>query len=76
MAVCDEKAAPVLPEERPDFFSVGSRDRQGLKVLARKEIEFALVAGRWCLFEFRLILEEKHEPMGFVLVTVLTNDPG
>src|SRR2546423_14159706 len=75
MAVSGEKAAAVLPEQRPDPFAVRLRKLQLFEPARRKEFEstFVVCGGQAC--QLPLDFEQEHQPVGLAFVTVLADNP-
>lgn len=76
LAVGDEEAVAVLPEEGPDLFAIGAGQWQGVEFLAGGPAKGTFLVVGWQLGEARLDLKEKHQPMGFALITVLADEAG
>ena len=68
-----EEAAAMLPEPRPDAFAVGLRNVQAGQRGAREELKPAFAHRRWERFQFRLQLEQKHEPVRLTLKTMFAH---
>src|SRR2546422_7909885 len=75
MAVSGEKAAAVLPEQRPDPFAVRLRDLQLFELPWRKEFESTFVVCGGQARQLPLDFEQEHQPVGLAFVTVLADNP-
>ncbi len=76
MTVGSEEAAAMLPEPRPDAFTVGLRNVQAIQRGAREELKVTFAHRRRERFELRLQLEQEHEPVRLALETVFAHDSG
>lgn len=76
MAMRGEETAAMLPEPRPDFFTIRQRQFQIIQCLAREELKPAFLVNGWEHFQLRLHLEQKHQPMRLALETVFADEAG
>jgi hypothetical protein len=71
-----EEAAAMLPEPRPDALAISLRNVQTIQRGAREELKAPLAHRRRELFQFRLQLEQEHQPVGLALETVFADEAG
>ena len=66
----------MLPEPRPDFFTVGLRLFQTVQRPTRKELKTPFRMDGREGFELRLYLKQEHKPVRVALITVLADKAG
>jgi len=76
MAVRRKKAATMFPEQRPELFAVGLRNRKRIELGSWKEGKAPFAMQRGQCFEAWLDLKKKHQPVRLSLVSVLAGQTG
>ncbi len=66
-----KEAAPMAPEQGPDLFTVGLRQRQGMDLVCREKTEAPLAMSRRHNLEAGSDLKEEHQPVRLPLVAGL-----
>lgn len=76
MAMRGKETAAMLPEPRPDAFTVGLRNVQAVQCGAREELKTPFAHRRREFFELRLQLKQEHEPVSLPLETMFAEEAG
>ena len=76
MAVRGEETAAMPPEQRPDLFAIGLRQRQAFQSVTGEKREPAFIVRRRQLCQLLGKLEQKHQPMRLAFIAVLADDAG
>lgn len=76
MTMCRKETAAMLPEPRPDFFTVGLWQLQIVQRFTPEELKTSFRVDRWEGLELRLHLKQEHQPVRVPLIAVLTDEAG
>ena len=71
-----EETAAVPPEQWPDLLAIGLRQRQALQRTDGEKFKAPFIVWRREFQQFLSYLEQKHQPMRLIFITVFADDAG